>query len=292
MKNPFYKVYFLIGLLALGLSNLQTTHSAQTAKPETLDQLLERANQLLEKNRPKEARKELEKALKMEKTSAEAHLMMGIAYKREDKRKDAIKYVREALQLRPEYAIAHYILAMLLYETNEIEQSRGELNTAFQQGANFSNTYVLKGHLEMDKEDYPNALAAYQQAERLQLDASVEAEVREKIAVLKNYLEFKGIAKESFTTRPKPINRPRPDYTDDARNNNVSGVVRIRAYVDQQGAVKNWILVKRLGYGLDAEAIKAVRKMKFQPATKDNQPIPYWVILEVEFNLGETIFVR
>jgi len=33
------------------------------------------------------------------------------------------------------------------------------------------------------------------------------------------------------------------------------------------------------------EAILAVRQLRFKPATKDNQPVAYWVMMEVEFNL-------
>jgi TonB family protein len=265
---------------------------AQSAKQESVDQLLEKASALINKNQTKEAKIELEKALKIDKTSADAYLLMGIAYKREEKHKDAIKQVREALKLRPNFGSAHYLLAVLLYETNDIENAREELQTAFQQGVNFSNSYVLKGHLEMDKEEYKAALAAYQEADRLRLDTSVEADVRERIAALKSFLEFKIEAKDNSYIRPKPLNRPRPDYTNDARNNNISGVVRLRAYVDEQGAVKYLILVRRLGYGLDAEATKAVRKMKFQPATKDNQPIPFWVTMEVEFKWQSKLIVQ
>jgi TonB family protein len=86
-------------------------------------------------------------------------------------------------------------------------------------------------------------------------------------------------------TRPIPLNRPRPEYTDRARNHGVQGMVRIRALVEADGSVKDVRLVSHLPDGLDEAAIKAVRKMRFKPATKDGQPVAFWVTLEVEFNL-------
>jgi TonB family protein len=40
-----------------------------------------------------------------------------------------------------------------------------------------------------------------------------------------------------------------------------------------------------LGAGLDEEAIKAVKKLKFNPAKKNNQAVADWVMVAVEFHL-------
>lgn len=86
-------------------------------------------------------------------------------------------------------------------------------------------------------------------------------------------------------TRPVALNRPRPEYTDKARNHGVQGTVRIRALIEGDGSVKDLRLVTHLPDGLDEAAIKAVRKMRFKPATKGGQPVAFWQMLEVEFNL-------
>jgi TonB family protein len=91
--------------------------------------------------------------------------------------------------------------------------------------------------------------------------------------------------------KPFPLNKPRPNYTDEARNHRVQGIVRVRALVDIRGRVQDVRLISHLPYGLDEEAIKAVRQMGFKPAVKDRQPVEYWVILEVEFRLGIAILL-
>ena len=37
--------------------------------------------------------------------------------------------------------------------------------------------------------------------------------------------------------------------------------------------------------GLTEQAIEAARQAKFKPAIKDGKPVPYWVSMQMEFNL-------
>jgi TonB family protein len=287
MKNTISTVLFCLFLLFVLWFKISSTDVfAQTAKQETVEQILENANALLLKNQVKEAKKAIEKALKQDKNSAEAYLFLSVAYKQENNRDKAIKQARKALKLRPNFVNAHYILAVLFYETYEIKKSEEELNIAFQQGASFLNAYVLKGLLAMERQNFPAALEAYQEANRLNpVTAEDTANLREMIPVLENLVEFEQRKKDKSYHPPKPLNRPRPAYTEEARSKKISGLVRIRALVDEQGDVKSCVVLRRLDLGLDVEAIKAVRKMKFSPALKDNTPIAYWLILEVEFQL-------
>jgi len=87
-------------------------------------------------------------------------------------------------------------------------------------------------------------------------------------------------------TRPLPLNRPRPNYTEEARKNKVQGVVRARVLVAADGAVRQVKLVGAgLPDGLNEEAIRAAYQMRFRPATRGGQPVAHWVSLEIEFNL-------
>lgn len=86
--------------------------------------------------------------------------------------------------------------------------------------------------------------------------------------------------------RPILLNQPRPLFTEEARKNKVQGVVRVRILVDTNGAVKEVILMRGLPDGLNEQAIRAAYQMRFRPAMKNGQPVPYWLgNVEVEFNL-------
>jgi len=88
-------------------------------------------------------------------------------------------------------------------------------------------------------------------------------------------------------TRPVPLNRPRPSYTDEARNHGVQGVIRLRILVELDGSVKEVRFLTHLPDGLDQAALDAARQMRFRPATKAGQPVLFWQIIDVEFNLRE-----
>ncbi|MBI3653927.1 MAG: energy transducer TonB [Acidobacteria bacterium] len=93
-----------------------------------------------------------------------------------------------------------------------------------------------------------------------------------------------GSAK-SVDSKPQALNRPRPNYTEEARKNKIQGVVRARALIGADGSVKQVRVLSSLPDGLNEEAILAVKQMRFKPATKNGQPVPFWQTLEIEFNL-------
>ncbi|HEV8486156.1 MAG TPA: energy transducer TonB [Blastocatellia bacterium] len=94
-----------------------------------------------------------------------------------------------------------------------------------------------------------------------------------------------GSEQERVDTRPVPLNRPRPNYTEAARKNKIQGVIRARALVGADGTVKQVVIVHALSEGLNEEAILAVYQMHFRAATRSGQSVASWITLEVEFNL-------
>lgn len=87
-------------------------------------------------------------------------------------------------------------------------------------------------------------------------------------------------------SRPLALNRPRPNYTEEARKNKVQGVVTARVLVGADGLVRQ-VKIRGAGLadGLNEEAIRAALQMRFRPAMKDGQPVAYWVVIEIEFNI-------
>jgi TonB family protein len=91
---------------------------------------------------------------------------------------------------------------------------------------------------------------------------------------------------EAVDARPVLLNNPQPLFTEAARKNKIQGVVRVRILVDTAGAVREVVLTRGLPDGLNEQAIRAAYQMRFRPATKNGQPVAFWVNnVEVEFNL-------
>jgi len=80
------------------------------------------------------------------------------------------------------------------------------------------------------------------------------------------------------------LTKPEPNYTEDARKNNISGLVILKVIFAKNGEVENIRVVSGLPYGLTEQAITAARKIKFSPAMKDGKPVSIWMQLEYNFN--------
>ena len=85
---------------------------------------------------------------------------------------------------------------------------------------------------------------------------------------------------------PKPIDTPDPEYTDKARRAKLEGQVSVEVTVNKKGRVTQAKqLGPKLGMGLDKQALKAARKWRFEPATRDGKPIAATERIVVTFEL-------
>lgn len=84
---------------------------------------------------------------------------------------------------------------------------------------------------------------------------------------------------------PRLVREVRPDYTDAARRQGLTGDVVLEIVVRQDGSVGDVKVVRRLGSGLDERAVQAVRQWRFAPATRLGTPVDVVVEVAVEFRL-------
>jgi TonB family protein len=86
-------------------------------------------------------------------------------------------------------------------------------------------------------------------------------------------------------TNPVILFQPEPEYSTEARQAMLQGTVVLEVVVDASGRTRNIKLLRSLGLGLDEEAIKAVEKWRFRPATKDGKPVAVIINAYVGFHL-------
>ena len=87
--------------------------------------------------------------------------------------------------------------------------------------------------------------------------------------------------------KPIPLNSPMPRYTEEARQQDIQGVVIARVLVGANGTPRQVRIVRGLPYGLDEQAIQAVYQLRFCPAFSDGQPIAFWQSVQIEFKLRD-----
>ena len=83
---------------------------------------------------------------------------------------------------------------------------------------------------------------------------------------------------------PVPEKKPEPDFTSEARQDHVKGVVSLRVTVGTDGVPRRIAIRQPLGYGLDAKVVEAVGRYRFRPGMKDGNPMPFEIILNQSFD--------
>ena len=84
---------------------------------------------------------------------------------------------------------------------------------------------------------------------------------------------------------PHVIYSPEPPFSEKARSAGYQGVCTLTLVVGIDGKPRNIKVVNPLGMGLDEKAVEAVGTWRFQPATKDGNPVAVQIAVEVDFHL-------
>jgi TonB family protein len=85
--------------------------------------------------------------------------------------------------------------------------------------------------------------------------------------------------------RPVPLTHPHPEITEEMRKTDTRGSVCMRVLIGTDGTVKQVRILSGLPDGFNEAAIATAKKMRFQPAIKDAQPIVYWLNMDIGFNI-------
>jgi TonB family protein len=90
---------------------------------------------------------------------------------------------------------------------------------------------------------------------------------------------------KEVTSKARVLSKPEPQYTEEARKNQIVGTVLLQAVFSASGEVTQIRALRPLPYGLTEKAIAAARMIKFVPAMKDGHPVSMYMHLEYNFNL-------
>jgi len=86
--------------------------------------------------------------------------------------------------------------------------------------------------------------------------------------------------------RPQGGYQVRPGYPATARRLGIQGTTMLRVHVLIDGRVGDVLVQETAGHpDLDQAAAEAVRRWRFDPARRGNDPVAMWVLLPVEFRL-------
>ena len=86
-------------------------------------------------------------------------------------------------------------------------------------------------------------------------------------------------------SEPVVIRQVQPEYSDEAREARIEGVVRLDAIIREDGSIQVLGVLRSLGFGLDEKAIEALEQWQFRPGMRNGEPVAVSMNIAVTFNL-------
>ena len=169
-RKPFHRFTAAIGLLAVALTGAPqpTLAQAPSATPSTRERINRIGADLFSTSpHPSNAISELKNILAAEPGSAEAHLLLGLAYRIEGKPDmlgEAVAELRQALALNPDIALARLSLARIYLDMARAGRARDELNAALERTPNQPQLLAVLGEAERQLGNTARAIELTKQA--------------------------------------------------------------------------------------------------------------------------------
>ncbi len=263
----------------------------------------------------KKARQVLEKAVELDPQNAVLRANLSYAYLASNKLNKAQAEAEKSLQIDPQFYMAYYFRGTSYLWEAKFDEALSDAEKSIALNGGFSSGYALKSDTLVAL--FGNRMASGSNAknELEYLGKAVEAletcvkvcqnnpdlqTQREKIESLKIFYDFFNREKEDSlvqnpiadaTTSPLKITyKPRLNYNDQARNSFVTGKIVVAVLFASTGKVTQTIVIKPLGYGLDQEAIRAARGIRFSPVLKNGKPVSVVKMVEYSFSIGQKAF--
>ena len=271
---------------------------------ETFDQHLAKGKEALDKDDRATAYWELESARIKEPDRPEPYVLLATLRIRESRLEEAIEKAETGIKYQPDNPGLHTVLAQALWRSRKTDRAAAEIEKAYRLGETSGEFYLLMSEVMLLSEGrnlaastgrtpadlldqaYAGVLARYQEALKVLPAADPNRpEFEKRIRAITALREFQSLRDDKTFTQPKPITIPRPDYTEEARKQKITGSVRVVVFINETGETEDAIVIIGLGFGLDQSAIDVVHKVKWSPAMKDGKPISCCVAMVISYSL-------
>lgn len=267
----------------------------------------------LKQGEVKDSIKALKKAVQLGPNEPTAHVGLGYAYLLQHNLAAAQEAADRALKLEPKSAEAHYIYGVVNYRNASYAGAYERANQAIALEPNFPMAYLLiaqtlvvsfgqQANVVIKRpgsrygilKDAGDSLAKYLSLAPPGEETKFYTEYLESIRFFSDHYSrpdlmplpprTDGVGNGGIITPIKFISKPRAGYTDAARKASVEGTTRLMVGFSADGTVSHVLVIRPLSHGLSEQAVRAARRIKFVPATRDGKPIS--VVKSVEYSFS------
>lgn len=235
----------------------------------------------------KDAQRQADIAFSLDPQDAGAHYVAGVISVHERNCSDALRHADALIGNSPEYPQGYLLKSQSLIcgigeLSRNVRSNTAELSKEQKlQGARRSALQFKDAAMNLERFLQLTTGLFDTQVWRNQLDSlRVFAEPAEKTDDERTV--FTGT---EVTAKARVLSKPEPAYTETARKAQVVGTVVLRGIFASDGQVKHILVLTPLPRGLTEQAIRAAKKIKFQPAMKDGHFVSMYIQLEYNFNL-------
>jgi tetratricopeptide (TPR) repeat protein len=108
---------------------------------------------------------------------------------------------------------------------------------------------------------------------------------KEALKALRKGDSISSVNSSEYSKELKIISKPRPRYTELAKQNNTAGRVKLAIEFGADGYIKAIVPIQTLPDGLTTNCLEAAQKIEFEPAYKNDKPVNYIRIIEYTFDI-------
>jgi TonB family protein len=226
--------------------------------------------------------------------SAAAWEAMGSVYVRQEKLTEAYQAYDTAFKLRPTttarlaplYTIGYsailarnYPLAMQCYQRVLTVEAQ-DADALFRLG----RLYALTGQ-KKEAEDTQKRLKKQDKDLAHQLSQEIAKPEKIEQEFVNTCANSTNESSAPLALKPAILYQEKAQYTDLARSNRVQGIIVVSAIFAADARITGVRVVRGLPDGLNSEAMKATRKIRFRPACLNGKPVSVRMAIEFTFNL-------
>jgi TonB family protein len=263
----------------------------------------------IESGKVKNAQKAFEQAVKLDPKNSSYRVNLAYAYmlaRKIDKAQEALK---TATALDPKNLAAYYLRGRSNLWEHHLDDALQDSEAILAIDPSYASAYILKsdvlvskvgerlvsgsfGGLSAGSVQLKDAKDTLEQGLAHSKSIEDKAQLQRELESITAFYEYSikkpkspGSSPESNVTPLTILTKPKASYTNRARDRGVTGNIQLAVLFGASGRVEQVIVMKRLGYGLDENAIGAAAAMQFKPKMVDGKPVSTVMIIEYRFDI-------